>query len=114
MTPLGLYPEELHWLVGYRHPIVTPDDVAGRQVSAQDTETVFGSLRALGAAPVDDVGHDVDERRSGQVAAQETGFSDADADELRSSTVITGNLQPPALRDIHHTCCQHPHPRVAD
>lgn len=86
---LTMYPESLRHLFSYTSPILTPDDVKGRQIRYTSSAEVATIIATIGATPVDPPGEDFNAGvANGTITATDSGFTIVGD----RPTTATGNL----------------------
>ena len=89
---LTMFPESLRHLFSYTTPILTPQDVVGRQVRYVASPEVAAMITALGATPVDPPGDEFGTGvADGTITATDSGYSIALSSAIRPA-IATGNV----------------------
>lgn len=89
---LRMFPESLRHFFSFTTPILTPDDVKGRQIRYVSSTDVATLITTLGATPVDPPGDEFGAGvENGTITAGDSGFTIAMGSNIRPATA-TGNL----------------------
>jgi TRAP-type C4-dicarboxylate transport system substrate-binding protein len=94
VTGLALYPEALRHLFGFKsQPILTPDNLVGRQVRGPDSADIAAVIAALGGTFVSPSFDDFTAGRAdGTIMAAESSYLGAFTEFPGDDVVATGNL----------------------
>ena len=97
LTGLVLFPEGLRHLFGFGEPILTPTDMAGRQIRTIRSRDTDAIIAALGGVPIE---AEIDSKRAdGTIRGAEISFALASSDPKFGLPIATGNVVPYAKVD---------------